>query len=151
MKHAEFADVKGAHLFSQSVLKAGKRLEKFEDHIAKLHHAIRKDNVSELKGVLEKHIPREGMFLINGLEIPGHKIALPLGLDDLEINTKRMSMLECACVLERTKVFKYLIEEAHVRHSRDFNISRANQRISEQLFIFVPFLKKDWVQATDLL
>ena len=58
----------------ESVLKADKKLNKFEDNITKVHHAIRKDNVSELKGILEKTIPKEALFLINGLDTPNYKV-----------------------------------------------------------------------------
>ena len=120
--------------------------------IAKVHHAIRKDKVGELRDVLAKHIPKEALFLINGLVTENYKIALPLGLDDLEIETSKMSMLECACVFDNDKrVFKYLVEEAHVNHSRDFHLHRPNMRIHEQFFIFVPMLKKNWSLVKDLL
>ena len=61
-------------------------------------------------------------------------------------------MLECSCVLDNDKkVFKYLTEEVHVKHSRDFNVDRANLRIHEQSFIFIPFLRKKWSIVKDVL
>ena len=61
-------------------------------------------------------------------------------------------MLECSCVLDNDKrVFKYLTEEVYVKHSRDFNVNRANLRIHEQSFIFIPFLRKKWSIVKDIL
>ena len=40
-----------------------------------------------MKGVVDKHIPKEGLFLITGLETKDYKVQLPFGLDDLELDT----------------------------------------------------------------
>ena len=76
---------------------------------------------------------------------------MPFGLDDIEVETKNMSMLECICVFNQKKLFKYLIEDELICHSRDFNMKRNNQKICEQMFIFIPMIKKEWWIVTDLL
>ena len=88
--------------------------------------------MGSLKDVL-KQIPAEGLFLVKGLAIENFKVGLQLlDIDDIEFDTSTMTMLECSCVLDNDKkVFKYLTEEMHVTHSRDFNEQRANLRIHE--------------------
>ena len=150
-KESDYAHIKGAQQFLQSVSKSGKTLDKVEGHISKVHTAVRGGNVGGLKSIIDKHIPKEGFFLVSGLETPNYKVPLPFGLDDIEVETSNLSMLECACVFNQKKVFKYLIEDMHICHSRDFSIKRGNQMISEQLFIFIPMIKKEWAMVTDLL
>ena len=62
-----------------------------------------------------------------------------------------MSMMECICVFDKKKLLKYMIEELHLCHSRDFGIRRGNKRINEQYFIFVPMLRKEMGMCIDLL
>ena len=126
-------------------------MHKFIDHITAVHAAIKSDKVGKLKSVIEKHIPKEGLFLINGLEISDYKIPLPFGLDDLELDTTKLSMMECVCVFDKKKLFRYMMEELHLCHSRDFNLNRNNQTINEQYFIFVPMLRKEMGMCSDLL
>ena len=97
-KESDYANIKGAQQFLQSVSKSGKSLDKVEAHISKVHNAVRTGSLSGLKSIIDKHIPREGFFLISGLETPNYKVALPFGLDDIEIETSNLSMLECVCV-----------------------------------------------------
>ena len=82
----------------QNILKSGKTLDKVEAHISKVHNAVRSGSVAGLKSIIDKHIPREGFFLISGLETPNYKVSLPFGLDDIEVETSNLSMLECVCV-----------------------------------------------------
>ena len=74
MVDAEYVSIKGAHEFVKSVIKQGNNLHKFEEHITAVHNAVRTGSVGKFKGVVGKHIPKEGLFLINGLETKDYKI-----------------------------------------------------------------------------
>ena len=74
MVDAEYAGIKGALEFVKSITKHGNNLHKFGDHIGTVHNAVRTGKVGQLKGVVDKHIPKEGLFLITGLETKDYKI-----------------------------------------------------------------------------
>ena len=126
MADAEYVSIKGAHEFIKSVIEHGNNLHKFEEHINSVHNAVRTGSVGKMKGVIGKHIPKEGLFLINGLETKDYKIQLPFGLDDMDLDTTKLSMMECVCIFDKKKLFKYMIEELHLCHSRDFHPKRHN-------------------------
>jgi len=82
-----------------AVQKKESNARNFPEQIKRLHKAVLKGNVADVKNCL-KHIPAEALFLIDGLEAPEITVnPFPNQTDDISIDLKSMTMLEVACCL----------------------------------------------------
>jgi hypothetical protein len=93
------AEINQAKDFVVSVQKKDSNARNFPEQIKRLHKAVLKGSVSDVKSCL-RYIPTEALFLIDGLEAPDITLnPFPSHTDDISLNLKSMTMLEVACCL----------------------------------------------------
>ena len=114
--HAELSQAKD---FVTTVQKKDSNARNFPDQIKRLHKAVLKGSVADVKSCL-KYIPAEALFLIDGLEADIKVNPFPNQTDDISIDLKSMTMLEVACCLKHRKLLDYLVKDLCIRHDRDF-------------------------------
>ena len=98
-------------------------------------------------------MPSEALFRFDDLlEVKKGTInPYPWQTDVLNVDFRRMNLLEIACIKQHYKLQDFLVNQMLVRHERDFGIRRGDLQISEQNFVYLPILRRDEGTLTTLL
>ena len=99
------AELNEANTFFNAIKKKEAAPERIKEQIKRLQASLIKGKLNDFKSCL-RSIPKEALFLIDGLEFlpPGLTLnPFPGHTDDITVETTRMTVLEVACTIEKNR------------------------------------------------